>query len=381
MRRITSSRPRLSNGVPVAARQLLAHPLRIAVSAAAVAAAIALVLLLTGLRRGMGDQVTTYLRHQPPVLVGQAGTRDFLSQTSVVAEGTVAGVAAVPGVADASPISAGYAMLSLHRKHVLTVLIGFDPGRRGGPWRVASGRSPRADGELALDRVLAREHGLRVGTTLRFGGRPLRIVGLTRGTSGFMTPLAFTTRATANALNEQPETATFVLVTPARGVSAAAVTRRIGSTTPGVAAVLSSAVAANDRALFVGAFSGPLTAMIVIAAAAAVLLIAMSVYSDTRDRSRDYATLKAIGLSRRGLLRIVAAEAGAVAMVGIVSGTFLAFGAARAIAVVAPKYLISLSARDVLVAGAAGLLFALLAGLVPARYVARLDPSTALRAG
>ena len=380
MRRITSRRRLLPNAaVPVAARQLLAHPLKIAVSAAAVAAAIALVLLLTGLRRGMGEQVTTYLRHEPPVLVGQAGTRDFLSQTSVLREATVRRVARVPGIADAAPISTGYAMLSLHRKHVLTVLVGFDPGRKGGPWALAAGRPPNSFGELALDRVLAHEHGVRVGTTLRFGGRPLRIVGLTRGTSGFMTPLAFTTRRTANALNGQPATATFVLATPVPSVSPADLTRRIATSTRGVAAILSASVAANDRALFMGAFSGPLTAMIAIAAAAAVLIIAMSVYSETRDRSRDYATLKAIGLTKRGLLRIVAAESGAIALIGIILGTGLAFAAARAIAAVAPKYLISLTARDILTAAGVGLLFALLAGLIPARYLARLDPSTALR--
>lgn len=61
----------------------------------------------------------------------------------------------VVGVADASPISQGYAMSSLHGEPVLAVLIGSDPGRRGGPWALAAGRAPRALGEVALDRVLA----------------------------------------------------------------------------------------------------------------------------------------------------------------------------------------------------------------------------------
>lgn len=69
--------------VPVARRQLLSEPAKLIVALLAVAAAVALVLLLTGLRRGLGQQATIYLDHQPAVLVGQAGTRDFLSQTSV----------------------------------------------------------------------------------------------------------------------------------------------------------------------------------------------------------------------------------------------------------------------------------------------------------
>src|SRR5512132_4160488 len=100
--------------VPVAWRQLRAEPAKLVVALVAVAAAVALVLLLSGLRRGMGEQVTVYLEHQPPVLVGQAGTRDFLSQTSVLSESVVESVARVPGVADAAPITEGYAMLRLH---------------------------------------------------------------------------------------------------------------------------------------------------------------------------------------------------------------------------------------------------------------------------
>jgi len=75
--------------VPVARRQLAAEPAKLVVALVAVAAAVALVLLLGGLRRGMGEQVTLYLDRQAPVLVGQEGARDFLSQTSVLPEALV----------------------------------------------------------------------------------------------------------------------------------------------------------------------------------------------------------------------------------------------------------------------------------------------------
>jgi putative ABC transport system permease protein len=362
-------------GVPIARRQLLKEPAKVAVAVIAVGAAVALVLLLTGLRRGIGEQVTIYLDHQPPVLVGQTGIRDFLSQTSVLPESTVGQVAAVPGVARVDAISQGYAMLPLHGKRVLAVLIGYD--ERGGPWALAEGRLPR-DGELVVDRILADEHGLRVGSTLRFRGADLRIVGLSKGTSGFMTPLAFTTRQTANALNEQPRTATFLLVTPAAGVSASVLVSRIDRAVPGVGAALRDELAANDRDAFVGAFSGPLSAMVAIAAAVAVLVIALTVYSATRDRAREYATLKALGLARGGLLRLVAVQAAALALIGTVVGFALAAAAGRAVSALAPKYLIALGPRDAALMTAAALVFALLAGLLPARYLANLDPATAL---
>lgn len=365
--------------VPVAQRQLLAEPAKLFTAIAAVAAAVALVLLLSGLRRGLGEQVTIYIDRQPPVLVGQAGARDFLSQTSVLLSGDIARVARVPGVADAAPVTEGYAMLNLHGKRVLALLIGYDRGRRGGPWRLATGRLPSSLNELVLDRVLADEHGLAVDSTLRFRGAGLRVVGLSSGTSGFMTPLAFTTRETANALNAQPGTATFVLVTPRRSVSPATLVRRIDAQVPGVSASLRDRLAANDRDLFVGAFSGPLLAMIVIAAAVAVLVIAITVYSSTRDRSREYATLKAVGLGRSALLRLVAAQSGAVAVAGATLGVALAVAASRSITELAPKYLIVVTMSDIVRMTVAALLFALVAGFVPAHYLAALDPASALR--
>lgn len=120
-------------GVPVGRRQLTAEPAKLFVALAAVAAAVALVLLLTGLRRGIGEQVTIYLDRQPPVLVGQAGTRDFLSQSSVLLSDTISRVERVAGVADAAPITEGYAMLALHDKRILTVLVGTTPAAAAAP--------------------------------------------------------------------------------------------------------------------------------------------------------------------------------------------------------------------------------------------------------
>jgi putative ABC transport system permease protein len=285
----------------------------------------------------------------------------------------------VNGVADAAPITEGYAMLGLHGKRVLTLLVGYDRGRRGGPWQLAAGRLPSSANELVLDRVLADEHGLSVGSTLRFRGTDLRIVGLSSGTSGFMTPLVFSTRETANALNESPNTATFLLVTPERDIPAGALARRIELMVPGVSANLRDRLAANDRDLFVAAFSGPLLAMVLIAAAVAVLVIAITVYSSTRDRSREYATLKAIGLGSSALLRLVAVQAGVLAVAGTALGVVLAIAASRGVVKFAPKYLILVTPLDIAWMGLAALVFALAAALAPARYLANLDPATAFR--
>ena len=365
--------------VPVARRQLASEPAKVAVSVLAIAAAIALVLLLTGLRRGMGEQVTLYIDRQPPVLVGQEGARNFVAQTSVLPEGLGRRLERVPGVAAATPISQQFAMLTLHGRRVLPLLVGFDPGRPGGPWSLAAGRAPRARGELVLDRVVAQEHGLEVGSTVSYRGTPLEVVGLSRGTTAWMTPLAFATRATLNALNRQPRTASFFLVRPLDGVSPAALAARIERAVPGVSALTRDEAAANDRRLYTGAFKGPLLAMVAIAFAVAILVIGLTVYGSTSERGREYATLKAIGLRNGPLLRLAAGQAATLALAGTVAGTLLAFAAVRTASELAPKYLIVVTIESIALIAIAALAMALVAAFLPARYLARLDPATAFR--
>lgn len=365
--------------VPVARRQLAAEPAKVAVSVLAIAAAVALVLLLTGLRRGMGEQVTLYLDRQPPVLVGQEGARNFLAQTSVLPEELGERLERLPDVAVATPVSQQFAMLTLHGRRVLPLLVGFDPGRPGGPWSLAAGRAPRAPGELVLDRVIAEEHGLQVGSTVSYRGTALELVGLSRGTTAWMTPLAFATRATLNALNRRPRTASFFLVRPRDGVPPGALAARIERAVPGVSALTRDEAAANDRRLYTGAFNGPLLAMVAIAFAVAILVIGLTVYGSTSERGREYATLKAIGLRNGRLLRLAGGQAGALALAGTAAGTLLALAAVRAAAAAAPKYLIVVTAETVALMALAALVMALVAAVLPARYLARLDPATAFR--
>ena len=269
----------LGGGVPIARRQLLAEPAKLVVTLLTVAAAVALVLLLSGLRRGIGEQVTLYIDHQAPVLVGQEGARNFIAQTSVLPEAFAARIEQVPGAASATPISQQLAVFRLHDRRVLALLVGYDPGKAGGPWKLASGRAPRVPGEIVLDRVLASEHGLRIGSTVAYRGARLRVVGLSSGTTGFMTPLAFTTRSTANVLSRLPGTASFFLVRPAPGVAPDALAARIDARVAGVTALTRTEAGRNDRGLFTSALRGILLPMVVIAFAVAILVIGLAVYS------------------------------------------------------------------------------------------------------
>jgi ABC-type antimicrobial peptide transport system permease subunit len=89
--------------------------------------------------------------------------------------------------------------------------------------------------------------------------------------------------------------------------------------------------------------------------------------------------LKAIGLRRRALLRLVSLQAWALAVAGTALGVGFALAGAAVVGVLAPKYLIALTASDALWMALAAFVFALFAALAPARYLDRLDPASAFR--
>lgn len=364
--------------VPLARRQLGAERAKLALAVIGVALSVALVGLLLGLRAGIAKQVTRYEDQAGgQVYIGGAGARDLVVSDSVVPGSLAARVERlVPGT-QAAPITAGLEMLTLHARKQATLVVGSDPGRLGGPWRMATGRPPRALGEIAVDRAFAGAHGIGVGDRLALRGQPLRVVGLTDRTSAWMTPLLFTTREQSNRLNDRGDVASYVI---ARGPgSASALAARLRARLPGLAVLTRDQVAANDRQLMTGPFNAMLLVMVSVGLGVGALVIGLSVYGFVTERRREFGMLKAIGGSSRRLYRLVGTQALAIAAAGVAAGVVLQRLGAAAMTALDPKYLFVFRPGHVLVVLAAALLMALAGAWGPARIVARLDPAEVFR--
>ena len=364
--------------VPLARRQLRAERSKLVLAVIGVALSVALVGLLLGLRAGIAKQVTTYEdRSGAEAYIGAKGARNLYVTDSVVPAELAARVAAAaPGV-EAAPMTASLEMLTLHRRKAATLMIGSDPGRLGGPWRMREGRRPAGFGEITVDRVFAGIHGLERGDLLPVRGRPLRIVGITDRSSAWMTPLLFTTRAQANRLNNRADVASYIL---ARGPgSPAALAVRLRGGLPDLTVLSRDQVAANDRQLMTSPFTAPLLVLVLVALGVGALVVGLSVYGFVSERRREFGMLKAIGGSRRRLYRIVGLQALAIAGAGVAAGLVLQRAGAAAMAALDPKYLFVFRPSHLLIALAAAFAMALAGAWAPARIVARLDPAEVFR--
>jgi putative ABC transport system permease protein len=359
--------------VPLARRNVLADGRRLTISVLGVAAAVALILLLQGLWSGFRTQVSTYEDHVgADLFVGDAGTRNFLGVPSVLPMEAVSSVRAIPGVDDAEPVAARFAVLDLHGQKQFTFLIGSIPGRLGGPWNVSAGRAARTDDEIVVDRTLAEQHGIGLGDNLEVMGTSLRVVGLSDETRSWMASFVFTTHSTVERMLRMPETTSYVLVRTAEPEAVAEAIRDGTDLTVLTPAQLGD----NDRALLARIMNAPLSLMLLIAFAAGTLIIALAVYSAVVERTREYGIIKALGAGRGRLFRIVLGQSAVIAALGTIAGYLLFRGAAGLVGTLRPQMWVEVSWVAAAGAGFVAASMALLAALVPTRHVARLDPAS-----
>lgn len=364
----------MSRAVPVTRRNLTAEPRRLAASAAGIGLAVMLVLLLDGLWAGVQAQATMYEDHTGAALAIVApGTRNLFSDNSLLDPATLARVRAVPGVTWAAPVRVGFGIVDLHDRKVAVQLVGSVPGQGGGPWRLIEGRSVRYDDEVVVDTVLARRHRLPVGSAFSIGGRRFTVVGRSVGT-GFMTSFVWTTLPAAATLTNAADRISAVLVATA---NPAGVRNRLEGA--GLTARTRQELHAADLDQAVSFFGKPLRLMVGVAFAAGTLVVALCAYAAVIERRRDYGVVKALGATRGRLVGLALAQTGGLAALGAAAGAAW-FAAGRvAIGWWRPQFSIPLTTAGVARAALAILLMALLAGLVPARRLARLDPAAAYR--
>jgi putative ABC transport system permease protein len=365
--------------VRLAIRNLFQDRTRLALSVAGVSLAVMLVLLLSGFVDGIDRQIGQFADRTPgEIVVAQEDVDTLLVATSSLPPGTEERARAVDGVAEVVPVVSRLTVLDLHGTKRAAYLVGYDPVRGGGPWRMAEGREPQSDDEIVVDRAIAAAHDLALGDSVSVLGRDLRVVGISRGVTTWMLSYVFVRTGAAESLLRAPGIASYVFVRTAAGVPAEAVRDRLAAL-PGVNAELKETMVANDQRFFTRYFTPPIRLMAAIAFLVGALVVGIVLYSATIERRREYGVLKAIGARGSVLYRVALTQALVVTAAGALIGIAIALGAAELIMEARPQFLIAYAPDTVAAALAAGAAMALLATLLPARVIAATAPAEVFR--
>jgi putative ABC transport system permease protein len=267
------------------------------------------------------------------------------------------------------------------------------------PLKLVSGRWPRGDGEVAVDKSTADKQHFAVGRTVGvFADGPVRryeVTGIVRygevDSIGGATITAFDL-STAQRLFGKQGKLDLIRVSAGNGVSEAELVRQIRpllSETTQVKSAQAQAAADSKETqdglnfikYFLLGFGG-------IALFVGSFVIANTLAITVAQRMRELATLRTLGASRRQVLGSVVLESVVVGIVGSAIGLFLGLGIAaglnallKATGIELPSESLVFSTRTILVSLGVGTLIALLASLRPALRATRVEPIAAVREG
>jgi putative ABC transport system permease protein len=329
------------------------------------------------------------------------------AQAPAFSEALLAKVRRLAGVEQAAGGINSTAQLVGHNGKVLAV--GGSPGlafsvhtngnQRFNPLSLISGRFPSSPGEVGIDAGTAERHHYRVGQSIgviaRGAEQQMRISGVVR--IGGVDSLGGATMAifnypVAQQLFHLAGKLNAISIAARPGYSPAQVVREIRPLLPANAQARTGEAQASQATKntngFLSIIQNFLLAFAGVALFVGSFVIANTLSITITQRTRELATLRTLGATRRQVLRSVLVEAFAIGLIASVLGLFLGLALAKglnslfsSLGIELPQASTVFATRTVIVSLAVGVGITMLAALRPAMRATRVPPIAAVREG
>ncbi len=392
----------------VALRGLLSRKTRAILTSLAIVLGVAMMsgtfVLTDTIQKSFDDVFHDAYKDTGVMISGKEIVKQSQSRATVPAE-LLAKVRALPQTASATGSVAGpVKLLDSHGKAVAGERVegeGFsvDPqNARFSPLKLTSGHWPAGPREIVIDASTASKHGYTVGESIGAKGEgPVRrytITGLGKlggGDVGGLVSMSAFDLPTAQAVLGKHDLDD-ISAAPKPGVSDAELARAIKPLLSPALQVKTSDEAIEDASkelnkgikiirIFLLVFAG-------ISLFVGSFVIFNTISITVAQRTRELATLRTLGASRKQVLRSVLLETLVIGVAASAVGLFLGLGIAaglkalfEAIGVALPKAGMVLSPRTIVVSVGTGTLVTLMAGLFPAIRATAVAPISAVREG
>ena len=350
---------------------------------------LGVVMSMVGIYRGLvAESLTVARAPRVDLWVVEANTRGPFAEASRIPGDTREAIARLAGVEAAGAITFQSVEPEHMGRKLRLYLIGYEPGRPGGPHEVVEGRTiALARTELVAD----RSTGLQVGDRLKLGRDRFTVVGLTSGhVSSGGDPVVYVTLRDSQKLQFElaPPAARRELARGAGGASSDIVNAVVARLSPNVVAdtladtvrrwkhlaaltqaeqetILTRSVVERARRQ-IGLFT---TILLVVS----TVIIALIIYTLTIDKMREIATLKLIGAPDRTIVGLIVQQAIAMGFIGFTFGAVM-------INLFADRFprRVLLMPEDALALGAIVMAVCVVASGLGVRLALKVDPATAL---
>ncbi|MGA9997220.1 MAG: ABC transporter permease [Pyrinomonadaceae bacterium] len=294
------------------------RPVRSLVSAAGVALGVALVMLFTGLSRGMSNDLQRRSSNvRAEIMFTRPGSMELTTSSANLSTKYLERLQAIEGVESAVPvilyISQGKSGFGFEQIEG----VDWDAFAKMNEMNLIEGRAPTAVDEVVIDQTKARNSNLRTGSILTlFGNKPYRVVGIYAPESGARVKMSL---AAMQDVLEAPDKCTYILIKCRNAEDQVAVAGRINKELPGNKIQFTRDVftSVEKRIPYLGVF---LRVLVGLAALVSALVVMLAMYTTITERTREIGILKAMGASRGFIIGAIEKEAILISVIGLVAG-------------------------------------------------------------
>ncbi len=367
--------------IRLAFRNLFQNKARLVISVGGVALALLLILSLDAVFTGVERQVTAYIEHSgADIWVSQEDVFNMHMASSSLPDSVARKIKFVPGVDSVTPIHYLTNNVVAGDERNLAYIIGLPEGAEfGGPWSISSGRSLPDDGEVIINRNVAEKSGIALGDEVEILGEEFEVVGFSEGTSSLVNSVAFISMKDFENMRGSYDTISFLLVKVSEGESPHVVAERIEAQVRDVTAQTRDEFSAQERRVIKDMSTDVITTMNLIGFLIGLAVMALTVYTSTLSRRKEYGMLKAIGARNRDLYLTVLAQAILSVTLGFLFGLTITFLLSLAIPLLGSSLALEVSRISLLKVGSVSLVIAAISAMLPIRQIAGLDPAMVFR--
>jgi putative ABC transport system permease protein len=297
---------------------LLVRPFRTIISVIGVAIGVVLIVLFTGLARGMTNEIAKRASNwKAEILFTRPGGMEATSSNASLNVAYAAKLKEIDGVAETLPVIRYFSPDS-RGSWGMRMLEGadFDAYARMNELTLIKGRAPQGNEEIVIDERQAQDDKLDVGDSFDlFGGKPHKVVGIFSPPSGAR--IKFSLAGLQDAL--QTDKCTYVLVKVKSGYDPAAVERNINDALPGNKITLTSDIVTDAQERIPG-LTTFLRVLVALGAFVSTIFVLLSMYTTVTERRKEIGILKSLGASTSFIISTIEGEAFLIGLLGIALG-------------------------------------------------------------
>ncbi len=350
---------------------------------------MAVALSMVGIYQGVVTEALALSRSlRADLWIVESGTRGPFAEASRIPGDVREMVVRLPGVAAAGAITLRTAEAQAPQGTIRVQVIGYEPGRPGGPSAIATGRGL---GATRFEIVADARSGLPLGATIVLGRNRYQVVGTTRGlVASGGDPLIFMHLRDSQDLQFRlaPAAARRAIAAASGAGGTDTVNAIVAQLHPGADAALVAETAQRWKhlAALTDRQQSDLLTMSVVNRArvqlgmftvvllfVSAVIIALIIYTMTMDKLREIATLKLIGAPDRTIIGLVLQQALLLGGMAYVAAVAIVFSARD----VFPRAVVLGPGEVAAMAGVIAII-CLAGSLVSIRAALRIEPQQAL---